>query len=290
MSWQELLPYFRALKEAVAEGEPLQEPWEAFQQAVQRTSGNPPYHLRGLLKVVGTYSEGRPKSEIVILDHGCGAGFSLLYLCALGYTNVLGVDIPSTACDRWNTLFRTLFKEDKDRFFRYSGEALPFDDRTVDVVFSQQVVEHVEQAVFENYYQEEGRVLKPGGIAFHTVPHRLVPFDSHTKTWLLHWFLPRGMWLGALRMLGRDTSSVETSLFLRWPWRHFDQARRAFGHVDDVTLMRLQDLTDLDYYDGPKRLRGALTRAVALPVIGTALGATISKFVMRDTLSRKVAR
>mgnify|MGYP001765045447 CR=1 FL=1 len=74
----------------------------------------------------------------------------------------------------------------------------PFADDWFDVVISEEVVEHVPTSLVANYYSEAARVLRPDGVAYYTVPHRLGPYDSHTRTWFVH-YLPR--------MLAFQTSS-----------------------------------------------------------------------------------
>lgn len=49
------------------------------------------------------------------------------------------------------------------------NERLPFDDNSVDAVFSQHCVEHLRDK--DRVFSEIHRVLKPGGIAFLKVPH-----------------------------------------------------------------------------------------------------------------------
>jgi SAM-dependent methyltransferase len=162
---------------------------------------------------------------------------------------------------------------------------LPFADRMFDFVFSQQVLEHVRPDALEVYYREERRVMRPSAIAYHQVPHRLVPYDSHTRTWLIH-YLPRPLWLGILRRMGRNMLVPETALFLRWPWVHRRLVRRHLGTCEDRTLIRFASVSDLSDYDGPRGLRRRLARFLDLPVVGTAVRRLLPNFVMLDTVSR----
>lgn len=288
MSWQRIKECFRDLVEAVDAGAPLAEPWERFRATAEATVDDPPYHLLGLLEALEAERGARPRAELAILDHGCGGGLTLLYLAARGYANIWGVDILTSNCARWNRLTREVLGAPEDRFFTYDGVRLPIDDASIDVVFSQEVLEHVRPDVLESYYAEERRVLRRGGLAIHGVPHRLTPFDSHTRTWFLHWVLPRRLWLKALKAMGRDVRTAEAALFLRWPWVHRRLARRAFGSLEDRTAQRMLRLASFDYYDGPVRLRRLLARIVRAPVIGRPLCAVLTQFVMMDTVSRNV--
>ncbi|MEN8198308.1 MAG: class I SAM-dependent methyltransferase, partial [Pseudomonadota bacterium] len=221
-------------------------------------------------------------------DHGCGSGATLLYLLARGYTGIHGVDVGG-ACAGWNTLLAAEYGIEQPRFFVYDGKRLPLGDESIDLVFSQEVLEHVAPDVIDSYYGEEARVLRPGGIAFHQVPHRLAPYDSHTGTWLLH-YLPRPAYLAIHRRFGEKADFVENQLFLRWPWVHRRAMRRHFGGCSDLTLDRLQALDRLDYYDGPAGLRRFVGQAVRTPVIGVPAGFLLKNLVMLDTLSVKGRR
>jgi SAM-dependent methyltransferase len=57
------------------------------------------------------------------------------------------------------------------------GELLPFADATFDVLFSHEVLEHVDDD--RQCVNEMARVLKPGGRAVVFVPNRLYPFETH---------------------------------------------------------------------------------------------------------------
>lgn len=285
MSWLEIKRRIGELRAVRDAGGPMKEPWAAFVEAVRSTQDAPPYHLRGILAALKDAQGGRPAAEMVILDHGCSGGNTLLYLLALGYRGIYGVDIGGKD-PQWNMLLQEEFGICEPRFFLYDGETLPLKDASVDFIFSQQVLEHVHPSVFERYYSEEGRVLKVGGAAFHQVPHRLVPYDSHTRTWLIHYF-PPGTRERLYSLLGRDPRYVEGMLYLRMPSCHRTQLIKYIGTAKDVTLDRLVSLKELEYYDGPKMLRRMMGAVVRLPLIGRAIGQTLKWFVMLETVSVK---
>ena len=263
-------------------------PWKSFADVVKATESHPPFHLRTLLDIVAKAGDPHRKSDVMILDHGCGGAGTLLYLCAMGYTGIHGIDLDSSDAKRWNRLLREVFDIQEDRFFSYDGGSLPFSDNTFDIIFSQQVLEHVRPNVIDTYYAEEYRILKPGGSVFHQVPHRLVPYDSHTRTWFLH-YLPHPVWRLILRLLGKSSITTETALFLRWPWEHRGKIGAQFDDTVDLTVDRLVDLDDYSYYDGPVRLRRAITALVRTPLIGPVARAALKNLVMIDTVSQKTA-
>jgi SAM-dependent methyltransferase len=283
MSWSQIVASFNELTAARRTGSDLKSHWERFAAAVNASASDPPLHLRLILQGLANF-QGKRRSDIEILDHGCGGGRTLLCLLAMGFEGIYGVDIGGD-CEEWNRLLNDELGLSGKRIFVYDGKSLPFADGKFDFVFSQQVLEHVGPDALENYYADERRVMKAGAIAYHQVPHRLVPYDSHTRTWLIH-YLPRPLWLGILRRMGRNMLVPETALFLRWPWVHRRLVRQHLGACEDRTLSRFMSVSDLSDYDGPRGLRRWLARLLNLPVIGAVARWLLPNFVMLDTLSR----
>jgi ubiquinone/menaquinone biosynthesis C-methylase UbiE len=97
-------------------------------------------------------------------------------------------------------------------FIRASGLALPFRDKSFDVVHSSAVLEHVGK--FENQTKlisECMRVARRG--VFLTTPNRWFPIEFHTVLPLIHW-LPKSIFRGVMRRTGRHFFAEETNLNL----------------------------------------------------------------------------
>lgn len=95
-----------------------------------------------------------------------------------------------------------------------SGDAknLPFDDDSIDVVFSSAVLEHVGSLTEQiKMVQECFRVCKKG--LFITTPNRWYPIDLHTSIPFIHW-LPKNWHRKILMMLGLKFFSLEENLNL----------------------------------------------------------------------------
>jgi SAM-dependent methyltransferase len=99
-----------------------------------------------------------------VLDFGCGAGKMVEEYCAAGY-DAFGCDLRVGS--------------ESGRLRRIDAESglFPFGDNTFDFVFSDQVLEHVQD--HSTAFAEIARVMKPGGISLHIFPARLKPTETH---------------------------------------------------------------------------------------------------------------
>ena len=283
MSWPEIKAANRKLHEA-GDG-PLAEAWQEFSSVVQQTADAPPYHLAILLNRIKQYRGARQTSDVTILDHGCGSGLTLLYLAARGYTDIYGIDVGGDHSIQ-NRISTEILHHAEPRFTIGDGKSISLPDGCIDIVFSQQVLEHVNDDLVDSYFAEERRVLKPAGWAIHQIPHRLAPYDSHTRTWFLHYFpLPLHRALG--RLFG---VVIPDHLHLRWPWFHRRALKRHIGSCQDLTLERLKAVSNPSYYDGPIRLRRLISTLINLPLIGGVAGAVLRHLVMLETLSVRDGR
>lgn len=65
-------------------------------------------------------------------------------------------------------------------------EGIPFPDESVDFIWSSHVMEHFTEDESENVLREMYRVLKPGGICQHRLPHQTDPtayYFDHKTFW-----------------------------------------------------------------------------------------------------------
>lgn len=107
-----------------------------------------------------------------VLDVGCGVG---MYTAAFarGGAHAFGVEVEADrACDAHTQV---------PRIAQSVGEALPFSDKTFDVVYSHEVLEHVRDDRL--CAAEMVRVTRPGGHIVIFVPNRLYFFETHGIYW-----------------------------------------------------------------------------------------------------------
>lgn len=303
MSWVSFKKSISDLRNAQREGEDLSARWTACQAVANALDDRPPFHLRVLRETLDRIAaeRGLARDEVIVLDHGCGAGYTVLYLLAIGYTACHGVDLDNESglgsgdrsyrqihTDPLNEILGAVHFTEK-RFHTYDGKRLPLDNSGVDLVFSQQVLEHVFDDKIDAYFTEEARVLRPGGVALHQIPHRLVPYDSHTQTWLVH-YLPRPMQPLLYRLCGNDPDYVSSILALRWPWSLRRKMKQAFGNCTDLTERRLAVTRDFDMpgeavYDGSRSLRKLIDVCANAAPLSWIVGPLICKFVMLEAMS-----
>ncbi|MBI4615740.1 MAG: class I SAM-dependent methyltransferase [Planctomycetes bacterium] len=88
-----------------------------------------------------------------------------------------------------------------------TGEAIPYESGSFDVVFSWNVLEHVADPA--KVFAESVRVLRPGGCLFFVFPNYGSWWEGHYG--ILWWpDLPRGLAKAYVRLLGRDPAFVDT--------------------------------------------------------------------------------
>lgn len=108
-----------------------------------------------------------------ILDNGCGVGMYTARFCEHS-PRVTGVEIDPAAAAQ-------AAQRTGARIVVARGEALPFAPGSFDVIFSHEVIEHVDDDRLAA--QEMVRVLAPRGRIVLFCPNRLYPFETHGHYW-----------------------------------------------------------------------------------------------------------
>ena len=245
--------------------------WQELKDCVIRdyNSRTPVAEYALLPKTILSSNFSKDSFKLKILNHGCGSGLPDLYWVALGYSNLISVDVYSEEkhklYSKLNKVLKVCGEIEDDIFFIYDGLNLPIGDKKVDIINSNAVVEHLSDLYYVNYFKEQGRVLKNGGLALHVIPQRFQPFDSHTQTWFVHW-LPRSVQIWLIKKLGKYNPDVP--LELRSKFKHLRLLRKFVGQCEDISVDYYMNsgVKGEDFYDG-KTKRGFVFRLCNLPIL-----------------------
>jgi len=180
-----------------------------------------------------------------LLEIGVGFGTNLADWIKRYDVDGYGVEPASAGFDSTFRGARLLFSAnglDPDRVVNATGEALPFEDESFDVVYSSNVLEHTEDP--ERVLLQALRVLRPGGTLHMEMPNFLSYFEGHYMivqppiVW--NWLLPA--WV---RLRGRDPAFARTlNTRINPPWCR--RAVRVMRQRHDVTLLSLGEDLFLD--------------------------------------------
>lgn len=225
------------------------------------------------LKLIDDHCKNNKSARI--LDYGCGTGVLNILLLLKGYINVHGVDVIEKFdnkilryMDFNNASFKLINVQDTNptaNNLNNEDEKLPFDDETFDVITSSLVLEHVLNLDF--YYSEAARLLKLGGVCFFNFPHRLKPYDSHSRCWFIHYFpkkIRKILWDIFSRQGG---TYLNNYLYLRTVSTHKRIALKYFRVAEDRTGNRIKTINFINY-KGSSKLRLFASKLMNLKYVG----------------------
>lgn len=121
-----------------------------------------------------------------ILDLGCGDGGKTVYCALNGANKVVGIDPNEEKVLLANELSIEKGCAKKIEFICASGNSIPYNDKTFDLIISSSVMEHISPDDLPRIFNECYRVLKPGGkflIRYH-------PYHSRYGAHLLYIPIP----------------------------------------------------------------------------------------------------
>ena len=159
--------------------------------------------------VINPYLKQYPDAKI--LEIGAGYGFSLCYLRKLGF-NAEGIEPGNSfgfegVYDRAIALLEANgISEARQILHPNTGEALPFEKDSFDIVYSIAVLEHVKD--IKKCLEEAFRVVRPGGVICMTVPNYNSFYEGHYDI----------LWLPYLLKSKRIAKWYVRTLFGRRDW------------------------------------------------------------------------
>ena len=301
MSWKKLKIQYKLITDKVLEKKDYQTEWKVFKKLAIEISKNPPPAVSEIHHALKILLKNKEKKDIFIFDHGCGSALKSLYLAVLGYKNIHGVNV-NFDIEYVNIILKDKFKSTQKRFFTTDGKKVPFPDKYFDLIISAQVAEHLRDDEVIEYYSEEGRVLKKEGLAYHELPHKYIPYESHTRLWLIHLFpyfckpLLYGIFISIqkrknLFLKGSYYAYFYSKKFLilRTPNFHKKMLLKYIGHYEDITAKRLKKKMDFSSYDhdSPTRLRKIIQKLFNIPILGRIFISIFKNFFILQTLARR---
>ena len=166
-----------------------------------------------------------------VLVDGCGVGMYLSRLVPItGMVVGLDIELPRVQDSR----------EFSHNVICAAGEYVPLASESFDLVFSHEVLEHVQDD--QKAIREMVRVLKPGGRIVLFCPNRGYPFETHGHYWkgkyhfgntaLINW-LPRSLRDKLAPHVAVYTRKDLAGLFEGLPVRFVEQ-RTIFGAYDNI--------------------------------------------------------
>ena len=125
------------------------------------------------------------KSQINILDWGCGRGKTVLWLKEKGY-NAFGVDIDPRPIKKSLDLYVNKGYSQALLYLIDERGITEFPDNFFHIIFSYQVFEHIKKMY--PVALELNRITKNGGIGLHIFPGHKHFIEGHLKMPFIHWF------------------------------------------------------------------------------------------------------
>ena len=128
------------------------------------------------------------KSEIYVLDWGCGRGLSVAWLRDRGY-NAYGVEIDPSAIHHGKAMLESHGHDVQQIINPINDDCIVnYPENYFHFVFSTQVLEHVEN--MDSVASEIYRITKPGGHGLHIYPSHHHIIEAHLSMPFIHW-LPK---------------------------------------------------------------------------------------------------
>ncbi|NWF70739.1 MAG: class I SAM-dependent methyltransferase [Chloroflexi bacterium] len=127
-------------------------------------------------------------APLKVLNMGCGGAITTQALHPDGYDQY-GYDIALNKSVVYPVVSKLYPDDYQERFIQSVDErTIPFADNTFDVIFANQVFEHVR--FMDRMFEECARVLRPEGMLIALFPFASVPIEFHLKIPFAHWIPP----------------------------------------------------------------------------------------------------
>lgn len=141
----------------------------------------------GILREYARYTPALNLAGMRTLEVGCGVGYGVMALSALGVAEAVGIDVVERDY-RWISerpeVTRRLGADksgSRSGAVVFNGDCtqMEFEDNRFDLIYSASVIEHIPNP--ERAFTEMARVLKPGGLMIHNVDPYFSPKGGHAS-------------------------------------------------------------------------------------------------------------
>ena len=141
---------------------------------------------------------GKDISSFRIFDLGCGAAQTIAYLRALGY-DAWGGEASHQQFDLARRGLEGIGLDPSEIvLLDLSSGKYPIPDQYFDFVYSDNVLEHVEN--LESFVQEADRLTRTGGWGIHIFPSRWRLIEAHVRVPFVHWTRNSSVRLALIRL------------------------------------------------------------------------------------------
>lgn len=184
-------------------------------------------------------ARGRP---IAVLDVGCGAGVALSQLLEYGY-DLYGYDLLDAEGVYRGACRERLLPHFGDQYDSHikvtnSQRDIPFEDNSFDVVYANQVFEHVR--FLDRMLSECARVLRPGGTLLANFPLATYPIEGHLGVPFAHWVPPGSLRIKYLQLwcvLGRLKRRGRTTLATAVAYEEYLREQTFYRFMNEITAV-----------------------------------------------------
>lgn len=174
-----------------------------------------------------------------LLEIGSGTGINHIVWTKKYQIDGYGVEPSPDFFDSFYGISKQLIKNnglDESRILNTGGENLPFPDNSFDVVYSTNVLEHVDDPV--KVLSEAVRVLKPGGTLLFIYPNYHSYYDGHYAV-----FMPPVLWKGFFpwyvkNIWGQNPTfakTIRTELNVFWTKKNLKYLKKMYN-IDVISL------------------------------------------------------
>ncbi len=168
---------------------------------MNRATNDPPFSFQHIEKIIRQYLATTNKTNVKLLDLGCGSGALIGYLNRIAQAQnstlsleIYGLEVYEHAAGKTDfelNLLNQLNEFDPETpwetriFLISSDEQWPFKADFFDIIITNHVVEHVMNLdlFFSNIY----RVLRSGGISINLFPLKSTIWEAHLRLPIVHW-------------------------------------------------------------------------------------------------------